>query len=68
MHLRRDLELWTFNLVETVTDYGNFGSWTKCIFIIWPPCLNKPMEALEWNEMVCICLSQGVALVGSVSL
>jgi hypothetical protein len=31
MNLRRDLELWTFNIVETAIDYGSFGSWTKCI-------------------------------------
>jgi hypothetical protein len=24
-------ELWTFNIVETAIDYGDFGSWTKCI-------------------------------------
>ena len=27
-------------------------------------CLNKPMGAREWNVMVCICLAQGVALLG----
>jgi hypothetical protein len=30
-------------------------------------CLNKPMGAREWNVMVCICLAQGVALLGSVT-
>ena len=31
MNLRRDLELWTFNIVETAIDYEDFESWTKCI-------------------------------------
>jgi len=26
-------------------------------------CLDKPMEAREWNLMVCIYLAQGVALL-----
>jgi hypothetical protein len=26
MNLRRDLELWTFNIVEAAIDYGDFGS------------------------------------------
>jgi hypothetical protein len=25
MDLRRDFELWTFNIVETAIDYGDFG-------------------------------------------
>jgi hypothetical protein len=33
MNLRRDLELWTFNIVETATDYEDFESWTKYICI-----------------------------------
>jgi hypothetical protein len=32
MNLRRDFELWTFISVETAIDYGEFGSWTQCIF------------------------------------
>jgi hypothetical protein len=37
MNFRRDFELWTFDIVGTATDYGGFGSWTKCTFknIIW---------------------------------
>jgi hypothetical protein len=31
-------------------------------------CLNKPMGAREWNIMVSICLAQGVALFGGVTL
>ena len=31
MNLRRDLELWIFNIVETAIDYEDFKSWTKCI-------------------------------------
>ena len=34
MDLRRDFEIWNFNIVETAMDYGDFGSWTKCIFIM----------------------------------
>jgi hypothetical protein len=30
--------------------------------------LNKPMGSREWNAMVCICLAQGVALLGGVAL
>ena len=32
--LRRDFELWIFNIVDTVIDYGDFGSWTKYTFIV----------------------------------
>jgi hypothetical protein len=71
MNLRRDYELWAFNIVETAIDYGGFGSWTKCILhyakFRYDPheliCLNKPMGAREWNVMVCTCLV-GVALLG----
>jgi hypothetical protein len=60
MNLRKDFELWTFNLVETAKDYRDFGSWTKCILLYamfrYVPhrliCLNKPMLAREWNVMV----------------
>ena len=31
-------------------------------------CLNKPMGTREWNAMVCICLAQGVALLGGMAL
>jgi hypothetical protein len=33
--------------------------------LIW---LNKPMGTREWNVIVCICLAQGVALLGIVAL
>ena len=75
-NLRRDLELWIFNIVETAIDYKDFKSWTKCIlhyamFKYAPPhglmCLNKSMGAREWNVMVCISLSQGVAPIGDVT-
>jgi hypothetical protein len=26
--------------------------------------LNKPMGAREWNVLVCVCLTQGVPLLG----
>jgi hypothetical protein len=32
MNLRRDFALWTFNIVETAIDYGDFGSGNKCTF------------------------------------
>ena len=38
------------NVVEAVTDNGDFGSWTECI-----PALQygyKLMEAREWNAVV----------------
>ena len=31
-------------------------------------CLNKPMGVMEWNVMVSICSSQGVALLEGVAL
>jgi hypothetical protein len=34
MNLRRDFELWTFNIFETAIDYGDFRSCTKCIFLL----------------------------------
>jgi hypothetical protein len=36
INIRRDLELWAFNIVGTAIDYGNFGNWTKCTsFIVY---------------------------------
>jgi hypothetical protein len=77
MNLRRDLELWIFNVVETAIDYEDFKSWTKCIlhyamFKYAPPpnrlmCLNKSMGARKWNVMVCIFLGQGVASFGGMT-
>ena len=72
INLRRDFELWILNIVETAIGYGEFRSWTKCIFYYvtfrYGPykliCLDKPMGAREWNVMVCICSAQGVALLG----
>ena len=77
MNLRRDFELWTFNIVDTAIDYGDSGNWTKCslhyaMFRSVPPprliYLNKSIGAREWNVMVCICLVQGMALLVGVSL
>ena len=76
MNLRRDLELWTFNIVVTAIDYEDFESWTKCIlhyamFKYGPidSCfLKKSMGTREWNVMVCISLDQGVAPSGGVAL
>ena len=45
MHLRRDFQLWTFKIVETIIDCGDFGSVTKYTFenhaIARLMCLNK---------------------------
>jgi hypothetical protein len=78
MNLRRDLELWTFNIVEAAIEYEDFESWTICIlhyamFKYAPPshrlmCLNKSMGAREWNVMVCIFFDQGVSPFGVVAL
>jgi hypothetical protein len=75
MNLRRALELWTFNIVETAIVYEDFESWTKCICIMLclsmapiDSCfLNKSMRAREWNIMICIFLDQRVAPFGGVS-
>ena len=76
MNLRRSLELWTFSIVETTIDYGDFGSCTNFImhysmFRYGPHrlmYLNKPIGAREWNVMACIFVAQGVALLGGVAL
>jgi hypothetical protein len=55
MNLRRDFELWTFNIIDTTIDYGDFGSWAKCVlhyamFRYGPHrliCLNKAMGTME---------------------
>ena len=61
MNLRRDLEPWNFNIVETAIDYEDFKSWTKCILhyamFRYPPpnrliCLSTPVGAREWNVVV----------------
>ena len=76
LNLRIDFELWTFNIVDTTIDCVDFGSWTKCIFYYgmgrYGPhvlmCLKNPIGAREWNVMVCICLAQGMTLLGGVAL
>jgi hypothetical protein len=45
MNLRRALELWTFNIVETAIDYEDFESCTECICIML--CLS-----LEFAQLV----------------
>ena len=62
-NLREDFELWTFNIVETAIDSGEFWSWTKCIFhyvMFHYPCrllfLNKPIGSREWDVVVWIGL------------
>ena len=75
MNLRRDFELWIFNIVETVMDYGVFGSWTKCIlhyamFRCGPHRLmfEQACGGQEWSVVVYIRLGLGVALSGGVAL
>ena len=77
MNLRRDSELWTFNIVESAINYGDYVSWTKCTFFYYVMgrygphrliCLNKPKGAREWNVMVCMCLALGVALLEGMAL
>jgi hypothetical protein len=36
IYLRKDIEFWTFKIVETAVDYGDFGSWPK-----WGTGLNR---------------------------
>ena len=59
MNLRREFELWAFNIGETTRDYWDFGSWTKCTYYAMARhgphrlmCLNKPLGAREWNVMI----------------
>ena len=71
MNLRRDFELWTFNIVETALDYEDFRSWTKCIFhyamFRYGPHRLMFQQAYVGQEVECdgLCmLGQGVALLG----
>jgi hypothetical protein len=47
MNLRRDFELWTFNIVESVIDDGDFWSWIKCI-------LHYAMFRFDPQRLVCL--------------
>jgi hypothetical protein len=53
MNLRRDFELWSFNIVEIAIDCGDFWSWIKLHYAIfnYDHCrligLNKFMGARE---------------------
>jgi len=76
----RNLEFWTFNIVETGIDCEDFGGWPKYIpkyilhydmFRSGPNrlmCLNKSTGSREWNVMVPILLDQEVVLLGDVAL
>jgi hypothetical protein len=44
MNLRRDFELWTFNIVEIAIDYGGLEVGLNVIFIIL--CLG--MAPIDW--------------------
>ena len=60
------------DLDKEVSVERNFNIWHKDSFcaVLVPRliCLNKPMEARQWNVMVCVGLVQGVALFGDVAL
>ena len=76
MNLRRDFELWTFNIIETAIDYGDFGSWTKCIlhsamFRYGPPIDLMFEQACGGQGMECdglYMLSPKSGTVGKCSL
>jgi hypothetical protein len=71
MNLRRDLELWTFNIVETAIDYGDSGRWTKCVlnyamFRYGPhrlAHLKKPMGVREWECAGLYVLGRGCGTI-----
>lgn len=35
MALRRDFELWTYNIVDTAIDYRDFESWANYTFLLY---------------------------------
>jgi hypothetical protein len=41
MNIRRDFELWTFNIIETIIVYGDFvvglNILALCYGYVWPP-------------------------------
>lgn len=50
LNLRRDFDLWTFNTLETIIDYGNFWSYTKCVFImLWLGM--TPKDTCVWTSL-----------------
>ena len=80
MNLRRDFEL--LNIVETVIDYGNFGSWTTCFLhsdvfkILWGQGvqydslnINAPHKII-WNDTTrrCVFFRSRCGTEGSVSM
>jgi hypothetical protein len=60
VNLRREFELWSFNIIETAIDCENFGNWGKyslhyAMFrydLHRLTCLKKPMGSREWNMVV----------------
>ena len=62
MNLRRDFELWTCNIIETVTEYGTLEFGLIVLFFFNYPigryaphrlmCLNKPIVARMQNVVV----------------
>ena len=64
MNLRRDFDLWTFNVFETGIDDGDFWGWTSCIFhyaclnmflihSCTPTCLRGPVSGMWEFEYAC---------------
>ena len=56
MNVRRDFELWSFNIVETMIDYEIFEVVLKVLLHYAMPRYGvhrlKPMGAWEWNVVV----------------
>jgi hypothetical protein len=57
MSLRRDFELWIFNIVETSIDCGTSEIELNILHYVMArycpkrlTCLNKPMWTMEWNK------------------
>ena len=57
MNLNNDFELWTFNIVETVIDYGTFEVglmyFAFCYGQVWPPQIHMFEQAYESQGMEC---------------
>jgi hypothetical protein len=73
---KRVLDPRKWDPIDYVIDYETFEVGLK-VFLHYTmarygphrlTCLKEPMGAMEWNVVVCICLAQGVALLGGVAL
>jgi hypothetical protein len=76
MTLRRDFELQTFNIVETIIDYGTpeieLNVFCIMLWLGMAPIDSCAWTSLwgarEWNVVVWICLTKIVALLGDMTL